>query len=506
MIFTGLLAGVLPPAVARSARPPQDSARPPRPASAPPVISTSTLSAAARQAYGELFKLRTESARRLLQPELQRAPHAAGTLLVADCIDFTELMISQDARRYAAVAAAQSRRLEALEASAERGALRDYARAEIRLHQAAAQVAYQHEVQGAWSLRQAYQQMQAMALRYPDFVPARKTLGMLQFFIGSLPEGYRWFLKLLGLSGSVELGLQNLRAAAQRPNDFQPEAQIMLALVQETYYKKADDAVLLVGRLAAREPDNLLFSYLVISLNKRQHRTGAALAAYRTRPTGPAYLPVPYLHHMAADLLLYQGQYAASQRENQQFLQQYLGVHYRKDAAFKLYLAAWLGGDAPAAEQYRRRIGTTGRTELEEDKYAQRFFEDQLPLSRPLTRARLQIDGGYYREALGTLRGFAASAGTGLRDRLEDPYRRARAYQGLGRLDSARLFYTRTITLAGKAPYYFGPQSALQMGYLCQAAGQLNLARVYFQKVLESPRHEYKNSTDAKAKVALAGL
>jgi hypothetical protein len=44
------------------------------------------------------------------------------------------------------------------------------------------------------------------------------------------------------------------------------------------------------------------------------------------------------------------------------------------------------------------------------------------------------------------------------------------------------------------------------MGYLCQADGQPNMARVYFQKVLDSPKHEYKNSTDAKAKVALAGL
>ncbi|RYU83208.1 tetratricopeptide repeat protein [Hymenobacter persicinus] len=488
------------------ARPPQDSSAQQPAAGTTNFASTTALSPVCRQAYTELFKLRVESARALLQPELNAQPTGAAPLLVADCIDFTDLMIAQDAGRYEAVVAAQDRRLELLEKSAARGALRDYARAEIRLHQAAVQVAFQHEVQGAWSLRQAYQQMQATAQRYPDFLPARKTLGMLQFFIGSLPEGYRWFLKLLGLPGSVEAGLQNLRAAAQRPNDFQSEAQVILALVQETYYKKPDAAVQLVTRLAAQQPDNLLFSYLVISLNKRQHHTAAALAAYRTRPAGAAYLPVPYLHHMAADLLLYQGQYAASRRENQQFLQQYRGIHYRKDAAFKLYLAAWLAGDAPAADQYRRQIGAAGRTELEEDKYAQRFYDDQVPLNRLLTRARLQIDGGYYREALSTLRGFAAGPGTLLRDQLEDPYRRARAYQGLGRLDSARLFYSRTVALAGKAPYYFGPQAALQLGYLCQADGQPNLARVYFQKVLDSPRHEYKNSTDAKAKVALAGL
>ncbi|TGE24183.1 DUF3808 domain-containing protein [Hymenobacter aquaticus] len=499
-----LLLGLLLALLTTAARPPQhDTATTQAPETAPPPPGS--LSPGARRAYAELLKLRVEPARQLLREEARRGPAGAGTLLVADCIDFTELMIRQDASRYEAVVAAQDRRLALLEKSREAGPLRDYARAEIRLHQAAAQVTYQHEIQGAWSLRQAYQQMQAVVKRYPDFLPARKTLGMCQFMIGSVPEGYRWFLKLLGLPGSVDAGVQNLRRAAQSPNDFQPEARIILALVQETYYKQGEQAAQLMQQLAAQQPDNLLYSYLLLSLNKRLHRTDAALAAYRSRPTGPGYLAVPYLHHMAADLLLYRGQYAASRQANQQFLQDYPGVHYRKDAAFKLYLAAWLSGDQQAAERYRQQIGIGSRTVVEEDAYAQRFFEDKLPLNRTLTRARLQIDGGYYRPALATLRGFTAAGGL-LRDQLEEPYRRARAYQGLGRLDSARLYYTRTIALAGKAPYYFGPQSALQMGYLCQADGQLNMARLYFQKALDSPKHEYKNSTDAKAKVALAGL
>ena len=94
-----------------------------------------------------------------------------------------------------------------------------------------------------------------------------------------------------------------------------------------------------------------------------------------------------------------------------------------------------------------------------------------------------------------------------MRDQLEAPYRRARAYHGLGQLDSARRYYARTIALArGQAPYYFAPQAALQLGYLYQASGQKELARTYFQQALHYPKHEYKNSTDMKAKVALAEL
>jgi len=464
------------------------------------------LSPTARRAYAELLKLRLGACRQLLAPEPPRAP---GTLLVADCADFVELLIGQDAGRYAATEAAHETRLAAL-AEAPASALRDYAQVEIRLHQALAQLAFHHEVRGAWNLRQTALLVQAAAQRYPDYLPLRKTLGLCQFGIGSLPDGYHWLLRLLGLRGSVEDGLLNLTQAAAQPHEFQPESQVLLALIREAYYKQGDESLALATRLVREQPDNLLFHYLLISLYKRQHHGEEALAAYRARPTGPAYLPVAYLHHLAADLLLYRGDYAGSTTENQQFLREYSGDYYRKDAAFKLYLAAWLGG-APAAttERYRQQINLAGPLTIEEDIYAQRFYHDAQPLNATLTRARLLTDGGYYTQALSLLRQFRVSAATPVRDQLEAPYRRARVWQGLGRLDSARLDYGRTLRLSarlGEPPYYFAPQAALQLGYLAQAAGQRAAAKSYFEQAMAYPKHEYKNSTDQKAKLALRGL
>jgi hypothetical protein len=245
-----------------------------------------------------------------------------------------------------------------------------------------------------------------------------------------------------------------------------------------------------------------------MSVHKRQRHGDAALAAYRTRPTGPGYLPVAYLHHMAADLLLYQGDYAGSERENLAFLRAYKGEHYRKDTAFKLYLAAWLSGQPLAlAARYREQINQPGPTDVEEDNYAQHYYHEAQALNPILTRARLQIDGGYNRPALATLNTFHATPATLLRDRIEEPYRRARAYQGLDMHDLAKLAFERTLVVSGEsAPYYFAPQAALQLGYMAQEAGNKTLARAYFEKALRYPWHEYKNSTDAKANLALREL
>ncbi|MDO7849718.1 DUF3808 domain-containing protein [Hymenobacter sp. M29] len=471
------------------------------------VAASGELTPNCRRAYAEVLKLRLGPARELLRPDLAGTPAAPAPLLVANCVDFADLLLNQDAARYEAIASAQEARLAALD-KAPASVLRDYARAEMTLHLGLSQLLFKHVVMGGYHLRSGYRQMQDVVKHYPAFLPARKTLGIYQFAVGSLPEGYHWLLSLLGLTASSGEGLKNLALAAAQPHDFQIESQIFFSLIRESYYKKPEEALRLAERLHAQQPDNLLFSYLLISINKRQHHGEAALAAYRARPTGPGYAPVPYLRHMAADLLLYKGDYDDSERENLAFLREYKGLHYRKDAAFKLYLAAWLGG-APAATvaRYRAQINQPGPTDVEEDNYAQHYYHEAVALNPVLTRARLQTDGGYNQQALATLRGFHSTPTTLWRDRIEEPYRRARAFQGLGRLDSAWFYFERTQTVAGpKAPYYFAAQAALQQGYLAQEAGKKAQARFYFEKALHYPWHEYKNSTDAKATLALREL
>ncbi|MBU6122024.1 DUF3808 domain-containing protein [Hymenobacter siberiensis] len=464
------------------------------------------LSTNSRRAYAEVMKLRLDAGRALLRTELASAPTAPAPLLVANCADFVELLITQDASRYDALTATQTARLDALD-DAPASALRDYARAEITLHLGLSQLLFKHLVVGGYHLRSGYHQMQDVVKQYPTFLPARKTLGVCEFAVGSLPEGYHWLLRLLGLTANSDTGLQRLGQAAAQPNDFQLESQIFLALIRESYYKKPAEALRLAEQLTTQQPDNLLFTYLRTSVEKRQHHGAAALAAYRARPTGPGYLPTAYLHHMAADLLLYRGEYAASERENLAFLHEFRGHHYRKDAAFKLYLAMWLSGQPVAAAKYRALINQAGPADVEEDVYAQHYYQEATALNPILTKARLQSDGGYDREALSTLWAFHANQTTLWRDRIEAPYRRARAYQGLGRLDSAWFYFEQTQTEAGpKAPYYYAPQAALQQGYMAQSVGNKPTARLYFQRALRYPWHEYKNSTDAKAKLALREL
>lgn len=457
-------------------------------------------------AYAQVLKLRLDSARVLLAPELRGARPDPRAVLVQDCADFADLVLRQDPARYSALLSAMDDHMEAVEKSGKRqpGPWPTYAAAEIQLHRAIAQVCFEDELSGAWALRQAMLRLQAGAERYPDFLPMRKSLGLCQFLVGVVPDSYQWFLRVLGLHGSPTVGLANLSRAADADNPFRTEARIFRALIREGYYHQDADVGNFTAELIRREPENLLFSYLRLAVLKRQKQPDAALRVFRGRPTGRGYVPLLYLHHMAADLLLYRGEYVASAQQNEFFLRRYPGRHYRKDACFKLYLAAWLRHDAPTAARWLGEINRQGADQIEEDRAAQRFYDERPALNERLYRARLAADGGYWKIAQRLLNGFTLDPQTPRVLRAEWCYRQARVYHGQQRLDSARFFYQRTIAVAEDEPHYFAPNSALQLGYLARAAGDGKAARTYFEKALAYPRHEYKRSIDSQAKAALA--
>jgi len=85
-------------------------------------------------------------------------------------------------------------------------------------------------------------------------------------------------------------------------------------------------------------------------------------------------------------------------------------------------------------------------------------------------------------------------------------YRKARIYHGLNQPAQALKNYEATIATTANEPLYFAPHAALQSGYIYQQQKQYAKARAYYQKALNYKNHAYKNSIQAKAKLALTTL
>jgi len=427
-------------------------------------------------------------------------------LLVANYADFLSILVSQNEALYKKLKSRQEKRLETVGDLKEKTPYKRYVQAEIKLQLAMCQVFFADEVQAAWNVRSAFLLLKENQKLYPDFIPNRKSLGLLQVIIGSVPDSYQWVFNILGMRGDIKAGMTNLNAASKAKHLFQTEARIYLHFAQDWMNAAEEHGIKALPKLAADNPENLLFAYLAMSMLKKNKTCDQALQIYQKRPSGNQYLAFPYLHHMAADMYLYKGDYNRSLRENQQFLNTYEGQHYRKDAYFKLYLASLLSDNILPAQLYYNSIKNNGVAVVEEDKYAQKFIDNKDVLNKQLTKARLHADGGYYDQALQTLKSFKVTPQMPAKDKIELYYRKARIFQGLGKEDSAITFYKQTINFSGTLPYYFAPNAALQLGYLALERNDKISAKNYFKKALSYPKHEYKNSIDSKAKSALSTL
>jgi hypothetical protein len=459
------------------------------------------------RAHQEYLKLKISSGNDFASQAVKLDSRNAVGHLISNYSDFLTLCIKQDPSEYDKLILNQERRFEIIEGIKEKSAWRDFALAEVKMQIGISKLLFGNKLSASWDIRQAYLQYVTNSKKHPNFIPNKKTLGVLQVLIGSVPDNYRWFLNIIGMKGDVDTGLYNLRTAATKENPFQEESQLLYALIlQLVDQKQESQALKIIEKLTEQEPDNLLYRFTAIHLFKKTKNTDQALKYYLKRPQGNMYLSFPYLHHMAADMYLNSGNYDASIRENQLFLKLHKGEHYVKAAHFKLYLAYLLDNHSPQALWYYNKINQVGISEIEEDKYAAKFVEKREQPEKNLLIARLRTDGGYYKQALKALDGVDTTRSAPISVRGEYLYRKARIYHGMEEEELAVKYYKETIEVCGSSDLYFAPNAALQLGYIHQLQNRKELAKYYFKKAQTYHGHEYKSSIDAKAKLALSAL
>ena len=149
-----------------------------------------------------------------------------------------QLLVTEDHTKFSEY---EERFLKRLDQSFK-GSPRDhqFLQAEMRLQWAFVCLKFGHELDGALYLRQAYQMAQACRNRFPDYLPIRKTSGLLQIIVGSVPDKYNWVLSLLNMNGSVSGGLSELKEVADSQSPLAFEGKVLHALVQGFILAKPD--------------------------------------------------------------------------------------------------------------------------------------------------------------------------------------------------------------------------------------------------------------------------
>lgn len=104
--------------------------------------------------------------------------------------------------------------------------------------------------------------------------------GVFNYMMGSVPREGRWMTNMMGMSGDIELGFQELERAAQSSSASRTEAKMILAYLYDRE-KRHDDALRVSKELVEAYPENIIFQFYLAKSLDNTKRLGEATDAYR---------------------------------------------------------------------------------------------------------------------------------------------------------------------------------------------------------------------------------
>jgi hypothetical protein len=382
-----------------------------------------------------------------------------------------------------------------------------FTRSVLHFQRAAINIKFGEKWDAALNFRRSFLQSKEDQKKFPGFTPALMLSGTMQVVAGTIPDGYKWLSSLLGIEGNIGQGMQQLSNFLAADDVwatlYRDEATFYYLYLKFYVENRREDVFRYIQQKNLDTKNNYLYAYLAtnLAINDQQAAYAERIIRQRNGSTDyPINMPVwdqemgyATSYHLDPEAHVYL----------ERFLQTFKGKFYVKDVLLKLSWFYYLRGDDQKAAGYRARILKKGDTEADADKQALKDARSGKWPDKTLLKARLLSDGGYYSEALQSLRGMGSANFSTEEDKCELAYRLGRIYDGLGRKDEAIAAYLTTLKTGEHLKEYFAARAALQLGYIYEERGDRPMAISYFQKCLSLKGHEYKNSLDQRAKAGI---
>lgn len=460
-----------------------------------------------RQAYREIMKLRLADGQQILDEEKRRDPNNLIPYFLENYIDFFVLFFNEDPAEYAKRLPNREKRLDMMADGPSNSPFSLFTRAVIHFQWASVRIKFGDNWDAGWDFRKAFLQAKEDAGLFPGFTPAQLYSGAMQVAAGTIPDGYKWLGSLLGIRGSIKMGMDHLRRFLQGRDEWSElfrEEGIFFYCYLKFYVENDRPGVFRF--IADEHPDvknNHLLAYLAANLHINNQQAEEAWKVLLEKNASSAYLDTPVwdmetgyarLHHLEPDAGVY----------FERFLAHFRGRFYVKDVLQKLSWYYYLRGDGARAQYYRAEVLKRGGTDTEADRQAQKDARNGVWPNKLLLQVRLLNDGGYHHEALKLLYGKKATDFSTAAEQLEFSYRVGRLYDDTGVDTNALIFYKEAIGLGEKRQEYYAARAALQIGYIYERKADCTSAMDWFRRCMNMKDHDFKNTLDQRARAGIA--
>jgi tetratricopeptide (TPR) repeat protein len=459
-----------------------------------------------KKAYDEIISLRLVSGKKILDSEKISDPGNLIPYFLDNYIDFFTLYFNEDPLEYRQRKLLADQRLVMMRKGDPGSPFYLFTRSVIYFQSAAVDIKFGNHWDAAWSFRRSFLAGKENLEKFPDFQPGLMLQGSMQVAAGTIPPGYQWLSKLLGIQGTIDAGMKNLEGVLHSSDPyakiFHNETTFYFLYLKFYILNQREEVFKYIHQQNWDLRNNHLLAYLVANLSLNNQNAAITEDVISHLNQSPAYLDMPVwdmqLGYAEADRL-----YPGSITNLQKYIRRFKGNFYVKDVLQKISWMYYLQGAMDKAKEARAQLLVSGNTETDADKQAQKEAESGKWPNQILLKARLLDDGGYYNLALKVLGGRRADSFQDEAERLEFEYRTGRIYDALGREAEAILAYQEALRLGENRREYYGARAALQLGYIYEKRGDKKTALNYYKMVLAMRAHDYKNALDQKAKAGV---
>ncbi|HEX5624882.1 MAG TPA: hypothetical protein VFX48_02610 [Saprospiraceae bacterium] len=460
-----------------------------------------------RRIYELIVHFDFSAAKKALGNKADQHPNKA-YLLLDNSIDYYRHFMLEEKQDLASRKALKDKRIQLLKKSGLSVEWKRFIHAEMLLHWAMIMIKHGDMVRGIQHFHESVGLLESNIKEHPDFIYTYKSIGVLHSLLATIPEGYQWAAKLVGLSGNYNSGkaeLERFIRFAEKDGDmFLEESYGALVFLQTYLENKPEKAYQYwVLKMGMRDP-NPVFTMVQSHVAMRAGYNDAAINILESLPAEQRDR-YPYLNFLLGIVRL-QKIDPRCERHFQSFLKLYKGDTRIKESYQKMAWNALLQGNRTMYHLNISRCLNQGAMITDDDQQAYDEAKSGKMPDSVLLRARLLCDGGYGQKAQETLMPFRDAYYKDPQRRLETAYRLGRIYQLKKENDAALNAFEDTWKFDPAIQSYMAANALLQAGFIHETAGRKQQARNHYEKLLQSKPLQYRKSLHQKAKSGLARL
>ncbi|MCB9260861.1 MAG: hypothetical protein H6607_00580 [Flavobacteriales bacterium] len=463
-------------------------------------------------AQQEIYAFKLTSANTTLNIEEQINPSNAAAAYLKTMVSVLKYLATESSGDFSMMESNKKKALDLLADCDELSGYRDFLKAEIYFYSSVANGKKGNSLSAGNDIRHAYNFANDVLKKYPNFVAANKTKGIISSGLGSLPETYRKLVNVLGYSGGMDEGISLINKFRNAPSlkpEFklmQEEANFYLASIYLYLKNDATKCWEIVDSYTKNFANNPLKAFARIHFAEKCKKNEEVIRIAEQFPKGSDFQKISYIHFVHGKAKLQRLDKDADV-VLKTFIKENTGKNYIKSCYQKLAWHALINGKTDQYNEYILKLSGNGNTNLEEDEQAQKEAESSVKPNAVLLKSRLLFDGGYYQKALEGLNGYKSENFATIELKTEYAYRKARIYDALHYDPPAIEYYKATIQAGEKLSNYYASYACIYLAEIYERQKNKNEAIAYYKKATTfSANKEYKKSIELKAKNGLERL